>query len=161
MASWVDLSGLHTPAAGTRPPASWGLGVDGNLDFLSGTAASEILTFQTRALNVYGDLATVGPSVSVDTGASALVLYGVTCSNAGAGGVCLMAFAISGATTVAATDDRSIQFKSVAAGDFSAISGISLVTGLTPGVNVFTAKYRIEVNTGTFARRTVVVIPIR
>ena len=34
------------------------------------------------------------------------------------------------------------------------------VTGLTAGSNTFTAKYRVDAGTGTFANRTIVVIPL-
>ncbi len=32
--SYVDLDTIHNPTAGTRPPASWGAGVNDNFDFI-------------------------------------------------------------------------------------------------------------------------------
>jgi hypothetical protein len=34
------------------------------------------------------------------------------------------------------------------------------ITGLTPGANVFTAKYAVQANTGTWADRNITVIGI-
>lgn len=32
--AYADLSGIHTPAAGYRPPAAWGLQVNDNFDYI-------------------------------------------------------------------------------------------------------------------------------
>jgi hypothetical protein len=39
-------------------------------------------------------------------------------------------------------------------------SGTYLVTGLTPGPTTFTAKYRVTSGQGTFAMRSIVVVPL-
>jgi hypothetical protein len=73
-----------------------------------------------------------------------------------------MGFAISGATTRAASDAQALAL--VRGGSQGAVatqsSATFFVTGLTPGSTTFTAKYDVNGGTGTFANRTIVVIPI-
>lgn len=103
--------------------------------------------------------ATAGPTVTVTTGTSALVYIYASLSNSNAGGLALMGFAISGATTVAASDAFAIQAQLDSAGQTFRIGATFLVTGLTAGSNTFTAKYRVNAGTGTFADRRLIVIP--
>ena len=83
----------------------------------------------------------------------------VTATSAVDDNQCLMSFAVSGATTVAATDTRSLQLsersQAIRAG------ATYLVTGLTAGSNTFTAQYRSENNGSScsFANRNIVVVP--
>jgi hypothetical protein len=46
------------------------------------------------------------------------------------------------------------------AATFTRASATSVITGLTPGSNTFTAKYRITGGTGTWRDRDIVVIPL-
>jgi len=72
-------------------------------------------------------------------------------------GIAYMSYAVSGATTVAAIDGRALQ---VQGSNFTRASATSVITGLTPGSNTFTAKYRITGGTGTWRDRDIVVIPL-
>src|SRR6266436_5501793 len=101
------------------------------------TAASE-----TTASTSYTDLATIGPTVSVLTGAAALVVAYCNLTNNNASGFAFMSYAISGATSRAVSDAWAIQMAGT--GNLR-MSAMVLQTGLTPGVNVFTAKYRVSV----------------
>ena len=72
-------------------------------------------------------------------------------------GNCHMSFAVSGATTLAASDARSIS--TTVSGDV--VSGYVFVTGLTAGSNVFTAQYEKSSSiTCTFTLRSLTVIPV-
>lgn len=101
-----------------------------------------------------------GPSVTVTTGAAALVSVGCRLSNNTSTAVSYMGYAVSGATTAAASVDRS--FSTTSATSNAAAVGSSFIheTGLTPGSNVFTAKYQVSSGTGSFDRRRLLVIPL-
>lgn len=45
--AWTDLDSIHTPAAGTRPPASWGAAVNGNMDEIYNEVMAKIAAFTT------------------------------------------------------------------------------------------------------------------
>ena len=113
-----------------------------------------ITTSQTTTSNLYTDLATVGPTVTLTTGTKALVSIAVTTRSSSAA-QSKMSFAISGATTVAATDNYCI---GQAANLIYFFLGASfLVTGLSAGSNTFTSKYASGA-TGTFEARHISVI---
>ena len=160
MASWVDLSNIHNPSPGTRPPASWGDGVASNLEALRGAKAAYLATQNTTTSTSFTDLGSVGPAVSLDTGTAALVIVGCTMNNDTAPNYILMGFAVTGASSVAADDAAALYRQQPDhSADFSA-SKVALVTGLTAGTNTFTAKYRVTGGTGTFYRRLIAVIPL-
>ena len=74
----------------------------------------------------------------------------------------LMAFAVSGATTVAASDTKAliVPFYGNGANLKTQVSATYLVTGLTAGGNTFTAKYRTTGGTATWLNRSIIVIPL-
>jgi len=111
-----------------------------------------IATSQTTASTAYVALATAGPTVVATTGTSALVALSAGTSNSGAG-FSLQGYNVSGASTIAASDDRAI-----GTGAFG--GAIFLQTGLTPGSNTFTSVYRVQSGTGTFSTRHILVIPL-
>lgn len=117
-------------------------------------------TAETTGSATYVDLATVGPVVTVTTGANALLIFGAATSNNTGGQSTAMSVAISGATTLAASDAYNLQIVSPAAGNLTSASSSVLIPGLTPGVNTFTCKYRVSANTGTWANRSLVVFPL-
>jgi hypothetical protein len=65
-----------------------------------------------------------------------------------------MSFAVSGASTIAAVDGTSV-FAYSADGDvYVAVSRTFLLTGLTAGVNTFTAKYKQQGGNVNILRRS-------
>jgi hypothetical protein len=117
-------------------------------------------TSQTTASTSYVDLATVGPTVTVTTGTSALVVFG--CQYTDTGNLSndgFMSIAVSGATTIAASDTWAA-FGSQALPNLSTIVMGYVFTGLTPGSNVFTAKFKKSggTSTATFQKRWLLVI---
>jgi hypothetical protein len=119
-----------------------------------------VSTAETTTSTSYTDLSTSGPSLTRDTGASAIIIVGGILRNSSAGGICFMGVTISGASAIAANDAAAFQVESTASDDRVGASFVDFRTGLTPGSNVFTAKYRVTAGTGTFSSRRVDIIPL-
>jgi hypothetical protein len=135
--SWFPASGVNTLAE--RYPAQ------------ANTTGSSTTTSTS-----YGNLAdAVTTSVTVATGTMALV--SIYCNfNNSATNRTWMAFAVSGATTIASDDCRSIDQATAAGNRWGATF---LRDGLTPGNNTFTLQYRVTAGTGTFSVRRIAVVP--
>ena len=106
---------------------------------------------------------TGGAAATATTGTSALVFIWARMFNNTAGGRSVMGFAVSGATTVAATDLRAVAATSNAANEEYWVGGAFLLdsttASLTSGSNTFTNQMRVTTGTGTFAPRSIVVLP--
>jgi hypothetical protein len=114
---------------------------------------------ESTASQTYVDLATVGPTATAVIGANGCALVTVTSlhfANAASSDV-YHSFAVSGASTQAATDARGSSSNGTAG---VTCSTTTLVTGLTAGSNVFTSKYRVSANTGTWLNRSISVVPL-
>lgn len=121
-----------------------------------------VATSQTTTSTTYTDLSTVGPTATVTTGTRALVIVTSRLTNGTTQGWAYMGYAVSGATTVAATDTSAlfVQMTNSSAGFASVfrMSAASIVT-LTAGSNTFTAKYKIaSTGTATFQDREIFVM---
>lgn len=127
-----------------------------DLDSRTTTSGAEVTTSETTTSTAYTDLATSGPAVTVTTGTVAMVSLRGEIFNSAAGNASIMSFAISGATTSAAADAKSVYVKGTAA---FGIGGVFRATGLTAGSNTFTAKYRVDAGTGTFVNRQIIAWP--
>lgn len=122
---------------------------------------SSVNTAQTTASTTYTDLATVGPTVTTDTGTSALVFLSTAAYNTlGAGNTASMSFAVSGASTIAASDNYRGATTFWAGNASVTLSTCVKITGLTAGSNTFTAKYKVDGSTIAYLNRTMVVIPL-
>lgn len=118
-------------------------------------------TGETRANTAFGDLATVGPAVTITTGVTALVWVGSYQSNNTIDDGCAMSYAVSGATTTGASDNWSWFFNSAVTAGCQAIGGRMSRATLTAGSNTFTAKYRTQTGgTGTWIRRRLLVLAV-
>lgn len=122
--------------------------------------SDQVLTNETTTAGSATDLATVGPTVTVTTGTTAILAWSCEMSNNVGGAWSLMDFTVSGATTRAASDDTALKYESSNASDLIAFSKIERVTGLTAGSNTFRSKYWISSGTGAFQRRKLVVIAL-
>lgn len=107
----------------------------------------------------YTDLATDGPEVTLVTGPSAFVFIRCALQNSTANAGINMSYAISGATTSAAADNRSIQLDGILAGEYWRMGAVSYVS-LTPGENTFTAKYKVGSGNGIFSARFLAVLAL-
>lgn len=105
-------------------------------------------------------LATAGPAVTVTTGTAALVGIFAKISNNGANNFTLMTHAVSGATTIAASDEWALYIDGINANIINRVGVWHMHTALTAGSNTFTALYRVQAGTGTFEDRQMVVIPL-
>ncbi len=121
-------------------------------------ATSSVSTSQTTTSTSYTDLATSGPAVTVTIGNSGMALVCLrTQVKINTAAFALMGYAVSGASTVAASDSKAVGNVNTSE---IVVSSVVLETGLTPGSNTFTSKYRVSANTGTFQNRSITVIPL-
>lgn len=119
--------------------------------------SATVATSQTSSSTTFTDLSTAGPAVTVNTGTSALVTVTASLSCSVADGV-YMGVAVSGASTIAADATKSLGWIGTTQ---PTISASFMLTGLTPGSNTFTAKYRTAFSgTGTWANRSITVVPL-
>jgi hypothetical protein len=117
-----------------------------------------VATSETTTSATFDDLTTPGPAVTVTTSNLALVIFGAEQSNSGTGST-RTSVDVSGASTIAAADIRSLMLSGVTAGAEIQASHAVFYDDLTPGVNTFTMKYRVSSGTGTFSRRRLIVLP--
>lgn len=119
-----------------------------------------VSTSQTRTLTTFGDLTTVGPSVTFTCGTASKVLFVVTAqiSSNTTSEYAIVSYSISGATTLSASDDYALTLESGGSSQHMASSHISWQT-LNSGSHTATLKYRVTAGTGTFLRRRLLVWP--
>lgn len=97
------------------------------------------------------------PSATLVTGTTALIHIRSDVFNNGLNAYALVGVAVSGATTIAASDDYAM-FHKMAVADNQISYGITLaIAGLTAGTNTFTMQYRVSGSTGQFGRRSITV----
>lgn len=99
------------------------------------------------------------PSVTKTTGTKALVHIACRQSNSIANTYTRVSFAVSGATSMAANDAWSIRQDGTAANQFKRFGYWTLID-CASGSNTFTMQYKVEANTGTFAFRHIIVVPL-
>jgi len=116
------------------------------------TGYAETVASQSTTSTSFTDLATV-TSVTVTTGTKALVIFGSGIAPGNAG---YISPDISGASTVAASNDNSCVFEGTEAYQTRAI----VFSGLTAGSNTFTIKFRANTGTCTWYRRGITVIDL-
>jgi hypothetical protein len=124
-------------------------------------SAAVVSSSQTRNSTSYGNLSTSGPAVTVGIFSSRMALMtltGMLSSPESSLTQCYMGFAVSGATSVSASDTQSLN-AAVLQDQENQVSATYLVTGLNPGSNTFTAKYRSDGNDCTFSNRNIIVTP--
>lgn len=135
-----------------------------DLDRRTSPSGAVIATSQTTTGTAYGDLATVGPAVTVTIGSTgkAKVSLHSAIANATSSLASYYGFAVSGATVQAASDALAIGFTSPSPGAGIRCGTTILLTGLNPGSTTFTAKYRMDPGVGpaTFVDRRLSCTPL-
>lgn len=124
-----------------------------NLDYIS--------TEQSTSSTSYTDLATTGPTVTLTTGTSAIVVFGaIYRDNDNLGNDGFMSVAVSGASSVSASDTWSA-FGNQGLNLCHIVNAYKF-TGLTAGSNTFTTKYKKSGGTSSagFYNRFLLVIAI-
>ena len=135
------------------------VGGGGGAGAITAIKSATVATAESLSSASYADLATAGPSVTLTTGEEVVVMIDariIPTANRNA----LIAVEVSGATTIAAADANGLETTALA-GAYVVGSRIFKISGLTPGANVFTMKYRT--NTGgacEFAKRDITVMAI-
>jgi hypothetical protein len=123
------------------------------------SASATVSTTQTTTSSTYTDLATSGPSVTLTTGTKALVIVTARMNCSSANEAAFSSFAVSGATTISASDAVGSQWNSNASTN-QRYSAATRLTSLTAGSNTFTMKYRRAAGTGEFSDREIIVIDL-
>lgn len=115
---------------------------------------------ESRTSTSFGDMTTPGPTITVNTGTKALVIWGANMRCDTASQFAIMGVTVSGATLISASDTRSVAFQQTATdtGQITQMCWTELYT-LNPGSNTFTCKYRTTAGTSIFSRRRLTVIP--
>lgn len=118
-----------------------------------------VTTSQTTTSLSYVDLTTVGPVVTVNTGTRALVMFSSSLDNSGTNGASQVSVKVSGASSIAASDNWQIKRDGVTATNAHRYGTAHMFDTLTPGSNTFTMQYKVGSGTGTFAAREIIVLP--
>lgn len=120
------------------------------------SASAAVATSESTASTTYTDLTTSGPAVTVavpDSGKVWVELFS-SFKNTGSFGITFMSVVVSGASTLAVSDDRALA-DTLGANLEVQRGGGFLITGLTPGSCTFTAKYRVSGGTATYKNRSI------
>jgi hypothetical protein len=108
----------------------------------------------------YVNLTTPGPAITVTCGTIAIVSFAASQANNTSDSACLTSVEVSGASTVTASDTWAILTDGVTGGNFVRYGMTHVFSGLTPGSNTFTMKYRAGSSTGNWQYREISVIPL-
>jgi len=131
---------------------------------VTAVGGAEVLTNQTTTSTSYTDLTTAGPAVTITTGTSVIVLITADLGDpSNTAGFIRASFAVSGATTRAASDNEALIASGAAistADPFGTYSRAVVITGLTAGSNVFTMKYKVSAGTASFQNRNIVIVAL-
>ena len=141
----ATTSGSHFAATGTNALAE------------RKSQSNTVATSQTTTSTSYTDLATVGPTLTITTGTLAISFTTVQMSNSTTAIDTFASVDISSATTDAAADARALVCDATA--NHAARRTAAALHTLTAGSNVFTIKYKVAANTGTFVNRNLIVMP--
>lgn len=115
----------------------------------------------TTSIASFGDLATVGPAVTVTVSATAIVMWGARISNGTGGGGGEVSWGITGASSLPAPNGHTLRLLSSNAGEAQQVSKVNYQAAITPGSNTFTLKYTTPTGgTGTFQFRDILVLPL-
>jgi hypothetical protein len=115
---------------------------------------------ESTASTSYTNLATVGPTVTMETGPAAWVFFRAFLDNDSDNAQSCMSFEVTGASSITASDSFAIIIDGIDTGN-AVMLGTAALVDLTPGVNTFTAKYRAGgAGTMTANRRFLTVLPL-
>ena len=123
---------------------------------VSAMDSNYVYTYQSTSSTSYVGLTTAS-SVTLTTGTKALVIISAQSNNNTVGANQYMSFAISGATTTAASDNYSWNFR-VSTASYGLTQTAVLPVTLTAGSNTFTTQFRVDAGTGQFGVRTITVL---
>lgn len=152
MGSRLGIGAANTVMASTGSAPVWR-----TVGFAQDTSST-----MTTSSTSYIDLAswTSGASVAdtITTGTRAILIATARVSNDTGGNSVYLSYAVSGASTVAASDVRAGRYESSNADDWANVMLLDRVT-LTAGSNTFTLYAKVDGGTGTINKVEMVVIP--
>lgn len=155
---------MTAPALATASGQLW-VSTGTNAGAIRTPTITNITTAQafTPVAGTFADITagTVGPVVGpLTTGTKAIVMFGAELSNSTGTGNAIMGYAVSGASTIAASASVTVRNTSSASGESNRAFSIDMPT-LTAGSNTFTAKYTTGTGGAMLAsNRTVIVFPL-
>lgn len=117
----------------------------------------------TATHTAYADPTTgpAGPAQTIRTGTKALVILTCQVGASAASANLYMGYAVTGATTIAPSDDHAGIFQWLTTNpNLGTMTYVDYIDTLTAGVNTFTAKYRTSASTPQIHNRRIVVIPL-
>jgi hypothetical protein len=115
---------------------------------------------QTTTSGTYTGL-TTATAVTVTTGTKALVIITTEMSHGTNSEQVWASWAVSGATTSASADSRSVFLETPSTGTLPRVQTFTrgyIQTGLTAGSNTFTMQFKVGGGTGTFGNRSISVV---
>lgn len=121
--------------------------------------SADVVTSEACTSTGYGNLATVGPAVTVSlvNGQQCLVIVSAYCAS-GTAQDGFMSFAVSGAATIAASDNDAARYNSSGATLWVMSERTARFTAGASGSFTFTAKYRNSTTSAySYANRRIVV----
>lgn len=121
--------------------------------------AVETTTSVTYTGTLSGGAGTSGPSVTITTGTKALVCWATRQGNSSAGANVWTSYAVTGASSIVASDNYALSYDSPVAGSTCYHGYSALETNLVAGSNIFQMQYRTSSGTATFGTRRLTVIP--
>jgi hypothetical protein len=124
------------------------------------SASASVATEQSTTSSSYTDLATT-LSVTLTTGTKALVIITSRSLVGALNYQYYTSFAVSGATTIAASDANGSNGSRMSSGEADATRfSVATFVTLTAVSNTFTMKYRVDGSTGYFSNREITVIDL-
>lgn len=121
-------------------------------------AQATVFTSETRTTASFGDLATVGPSVTVNTGTKAIIVITCQLSNNTVSQYARVSYQVSGATSISPSFVHALAWQNAGTTQQMACSYVTY-QNLNTGFNTFTMKYYASGGTATFQRRRILVLP--
>lgn len=122
--------------------------------------SADIITEEARANAAYGDMATVGPSVTLTlvSGQKCLVIVSSMQSSNSSSFTSYHSFAVSGASTLTAIDANAAPVTHTTNLVYMTAGRTTLYTASATGSHTFTSKYRTSTGAnGTFQYRRIIV----
>lgn len=155
---------LETMPAKAKTPGAFFVTTEENVITERISHAARIDASETTASTSFTDLATVGPSVTVETGTKALIVISAEILNDNANAQSVMSWTMSGASNrlpgASAVELTALISDGVPVNSPWGCAMADLHVGLTPGITTFTATYRAGgAGTARFQNRFICVFP--
>lgn len=140
---------------------------DGNVTpekLATGATVDTVATNESTSSTSYVNLATTGPSITLDVPSTGIVLISFSANvvNTAAGNYVGLALEMSGANSLTATDfaTTTIIARIATSNQYQGVDRTILLTGLNAGSTTFTLKYKTNAGTAQARERSLSVIPL-